>query len=962
MVNWQEIDSKWQDAWREARLFEVEPDQRQKFYLTVAYPYVSGPMHIGHGRTYTVPDVIARYKRMRGYNVLFPMAYHFTGTPIVGASKRVARREEKFIKVLTEVYGIPKDSLPDFENPNYFATFFAKESDLSYRKGMEWLGYSIDWRREFTTIDPHYKHFVTWQYHKIMDTGLIVKGKHPVKWCPGCGNPVTDHDLLEGEGVEISEFTLLKYKMGDYILPAATLRPETVFGVTNIWLNPDVRYVSVDVDGELWVVSEQAVEKLRQQGYKVGTSRPITIDFKNEAEVPLTHKKVSILPASFVDPNNATGVVGSVPSHAPYDYVALLELQQRPEQLEHYGISPDTISQIKPISLIEVSGFGESPAIDVVEKMGIKNQKDSKLEDATAEVYRNEFAKGRMRPWVQKYSDMPVSEAKKAVRDDMLASGEAAVMHEFSARPVTCRCGTPAMIKMVEDQWFLNYADEDWKAKARACLGKMQLVPPESRVQFEHTISWLHEWPCTRNIGMGTPAPWDPNWIIESLSDSTIYMAYYTISHILKTIEPDRLNDQVFDYVLHGKGDPAAISKSTGIEREKLEAMKKEYDYWYPLDYRMSANELIPNHLTFHIFHHALLLPDRCPRGVVSFGMAILEGQKMSSSKGNIIAINEAVREYGADTVRIYLMSVAEPWQDIDWKAADVDAMRRNLERFYSLAEEIISLQGQKSPVFGQPERWMLSRLQKHVKGATDALETFETRKAVQHSFFMLTQDVRRYMKRAKDPDAQASTLKRVLDVWLRLLTPFAPHLCEELWQKSGKDGFISTSRWPTVDEHAIDEGVEFSEDYIARVIEDVGNITKVIKTKPTRACIYVAQDWKWKAYRMAMKHMEAGKVDFGKLLRDVEKELGLRLHKADLSKLLQQMIATIRETSEEELKMVESTDVDEYTALKDASDFIHEQLGLHEVLVFKTGAQVIYDPKERANASVPLRPAIYLE
>jgi leucyl-tRNA synthetase len=962
MVNWQELDARWQRAWADAKIFESKPDERPKFYLTVAYPYVSGPMHIGHGRTYTVPDVIARYKRMRGFNVLFPMAYHFTGTPIVGAAKRVARRETEFIKILTERYGVRAESLKDFENPYHFATHFARESELSYRKGMEWLGYSIDWRREFTTVDPHYKRFITWQYNKLREAGLVVKGKHPVKWCPGCGNPVTDHDLLDGEGVEIIDFTLLKYRMGEYVLPAATLRPETVFGVTNLWLNPEVRYVSVQVDGELWIVSEQAVEKLHQQGFRTGEVKPIELDFTKEVEVPLTHKRVPILPARFVDPNNATGVVGSVPSHAPYDHVALLEIQQKPELLEPYGLDPQKILQLKPISLIEVVGFGESPAIDVVNRMGIKHQTDPKLEEATAEVYRNEFAKGRMRPWVPKYAGMPVSEAKLAVRDDMLANNDAALLYEFSTRPVTCRCNTPVVIKVVEDQWFLDYANEGWKEKARACLDRMDLVPAETRAQFEHTIGWLHEWPCTRKIGMGTPAPWDQNWIIESLSDSTIYMAYYTISHILKTVKQDKLNDEIFDYIFHGKGEAEEISTSSGIELEKLRRMRREFEYWYPLDYRMSANELIPNHLTFHIFHHAQLFPDRCPRGVVSFGMAILEGEKMSSSRGNIIAINEAVRRYGADTVRIYLMSVSEPWQDLDWKTTEVAAMQRNLERFYSLAEEIIALPEEGPPILEQAERWMLSRLQKHVAAVTDALERFETRKGVQHAFFMLMQDIRRYMKRARNPEARAYVLRKVLEVWLRLLAPFSPHVCEELWKRLGKEGFVSVAPWPTVDTEMIDEVAEFTENYVAGVIEDIGEIKKVLKTEPSRVCLYVAQDWKWKAYHMAAQHLAVGKVDFGKLLREVGRKLGLRLHKADLSKLLQQIMRTLRETSEEELKLIESVAIDEFTVLKEASVFIREQLGLQEVLVFKADDRARYDPNDRARMSVPLRPAIYLE
>jgi leucyl-tRNA synthetase len=545
----------------------------------------------------------------------------------------------------------------------------------------------------------------------------------------------------------------------------------------------------------------------------------------------------------------------------------------------------------------------------------------------------------------------------------MLANGEAATMYEFSTMPVTCRCGTKVVVKVVEDQWFLNYANENWKEKARKCLANMHLVPPETRAQFEHTIDWLHEWPCTRHIGMGTPAPWDPNWIIESLSDSTIYMAYYTISHILKTIEPEKLSDEVFDYVFWGKGVPNVVSALTGIEQEKLEEMKKEFDYWYPLDYRMSANELISNHLTFHVFHHALLFPDRCPRGIVNFGIAVLEGEKMSSSKGNIIAINEAVRQYGADTVRLYLMSVAEPWQDLDWRASEVAAMQKNLERFYSLADEIIAMPGAAVPSFAQPERWMLSRLQRHIEAVTNALDAFETRKAVQHAFFMLMQDVRWYMKRSRQPEARAHMLKRVLNVWLRLLSPFTPHICEELWQRSGGKGFVSVASWPSVERGLIDESAELVESYIGRVLEDVAKIQKVVKVQqPRRVCLYVAQDWKWAAYRIAMEHVRAGRVDFGRLLRTVEEKLGLRLYRADLSKYLQLVVQELRGISEEELEVIAKTEVDEFQVLLEAADFIREQLGAGAVQVFRADDAKRYDPQDRARLAVPFRPAIFVE
>ena len=953
MRDFREICEEWQEAWRKSRIFEANPDDRPKFYLTVAYPYVSGPMHIGHARTYTVPDVVARYKRMRGYNVLFPMAYHFTGTPIVGAARRVAVRDPTIVRVLTERYGVPPEMLEKFEDPEFYGNYFAKESEMSYRKGMESLGYSIDWRREFRTIDPHYKKFITWQYHKIWNAGLIVKGRHPVKWCRTCGNPVTDHDLLEGEGVEMVEFTLVKYRMGDLVFPAATLRPETIFGVTNIWLNPQAEYVKVEVDGERWVVSRAAVEKLREQGYRVGGIEPFEVRFGQEVEVPVTGKRVPILPATFVDPENATGVVGSVPAHAPYDYIALEDLKRDPSR---WGLSREVVERIEPIGIIEVEGFGELPAVEVVRRMGIESQTDGRLEEATVEVYRTEFLKGRMREWIPEYGGMRVSEAKVAVKQELVSTGRGAVMYEFAGGPVVCRCGTKVTIKVVEDQWFIDYGREDWKEKARKCLAGMHLVPPETRAQFEYTIDWLREWPCTRKVGMGTPAPWDPSWVIESLSDSTIYMAYYTISHILKTIDPERLDDDVFDYVFYGIGDPAEISARRGIEREKLEMMRREFTYWYPLDYRMSADELIPNHLTFHIFHHVLLFPELCPRGIVSFGMVILEGQKMSSSKGNIVAISEAVREFGADTVRLHLLSVAEPWQDLDWRSGEVRGTHANLRRFASLAEEILSVS--EGGEVGRVERWLISRTGFHLAEATAAIEAFETRKALQHAFYMMMQDVRRYLARRRER-ASGKVLREVLNIWVRMLAPFIPHLCEEIWRMMGMEGFVSLARWPEAPER--DPAVELEEVFIDGVIEDILEIKKVTgRERPRTVCIYVADEWKWKAFQEIAKLGGAGAVDMREAMRRV-REAVLDVPGEKLAKVVQRMAAEIRKMPPERMEAI-GRGLDEAAVLKDAEDYLRRQTGAERVMIFRESDPARYDPAGKAENSLPLRPAIFLE
>lgn len=964
LVDWKEIDKKWQKAWREEEIFEADPSEESKFYLTVAYPYVSGPMHVGHARTYTVPDAIARYKRMQGHNVLFPMAFHFTGTPLMGASKRVQNRDEEFLETLTDLYGVDEGEISKFEDPEYFGEYFAKESDLSYKKGMKLLGYSIDWRREFRTIDECYKKFITWQYHKLMDMGLVNKGEHPVKWCPNDQNPVTDHDLLEGEGVSIVEYSLLKYRVDDYVLPAATLRPETVFGVTNLWLNPDVDYVVAEVESEKWVVSEEGLKKLRNQNFDIGEISELDEQIiGREAEAPLIDRKIPILPASFVDPSNATGIVYSVPSHAPYDYVALAELQKKPELLKDFDIDPEEVASIEPISLIKHSEYGESPAIDVVERENITSQDDSQLEEATEEVYQNEFSSGVVRDWVSEYGGMSVSEAKDGVHQDLIDRNEGSMMYEFSEKPVICRCGTRCFVKVVEDQWFLNYSNSDWKEKARACLAEMDLVPPETRAQFEYTIGWLEEWPCTRRVGMGTPAPWDPSWVIESLSDSTIYMIYYPIAHILRDIDSEKLTDEVFDYVLLGFGDLDSLAEDSGIEKDKLEKMRKQVDYWYPLDYRLSANELISNHLTFHIFHHvALFTADKWPQGIGSFGMALLEGEKMSSSKGNIIPINKATEKYGADAVRLYLTSGVEPWQDFDWQVQEAKAMVRHLDRFYDYAQEVMDLPETEKPDLGVSDRWMLSRLQEHIRRTSEALENFETRKASQHAFFFMMQDLRWYLNRTGESDARNWTLKKVFNAWIRLLAPFTPHICEEIWDQMGKDGFVSQADWPEVNEEFVDEIAEFSEDYVKAIKDDISQILEVTDIEqPEKISLYVAEDWKKEAYLMALDQVREGEVEVGDLIGKAKEKFS-DVDPKRLADFFKSAVKEIRQIPEDKAATIKENEISELQILENSNKFLKSWFDSEDVEVYEADDPEKRDPQSRAEKSIPFKPAIFVE
>ena len=156
-------------------------------------------------------------------------------------------------------------------------------------------------------------------------------------------------------------------------------------------------------------------------------------------------------------------------------------------------------------------------------------------------------------------------------------------------------------------RWTKRCSNGKWKKDVLGHVKGLSLVPDWARKDYEHTINWLEQWPCVRNFGLGTKLPQDDRFIIEPLSDSTIYMAYYTIAHKITRYRPDQLVPEFFDFVMLGKGKPADVSKKTGIPSEELRDMQSSFGYWYPLDWRCSALELIQNHLTFMLFHQNLV-------------------------------------------------------------------------------------------------------------------------------------------------------------------------------------------------------------------------------------------------------------------------------------------------------------------------------------------------------------------
>jgi len=960
-IKWEEIEEKWRKKWQEAHLFEADPDpKKKKIFVTFPYPYMNGPLHLGHGFTATRVDVYARFMRMRGYNVLFPWAWHWTGEPIVGASLRIKSGDKDLIRALKEIDGVPEEELEKFVDPVYMASYYTQES----REVVNGIGFSVDWRREFhtTSHEPTYSKFIEWQYLTLRDLRYVIRGTHPVVWCPLCQSPTGDHDRLVGEGVFPEEYILIKFIFGDAYLPAATFRPETIFGVTNMFINPDADYVEALVDGEKWIISKSAAMKLSEQLREVKILR----ELKGKELIgkyfkePISYRELPILPGWFVDPDSATGVVYSVPAHAPADWVALKDLMSKPDLLKEFEIPLEVVRGIKPISLISIEGFGDYPAVDIVEQMGIKDQFDPRLEEATSTIYRKEFHTGILKPICGKYAGKIVKDVKAQIIEDFKRMGIASTMYDLPQK-VICRCTAKCIVKILSDQWFLKYSDPEWKRLAHEAIDSAEIFPESAKSYFHDKIDWLRDWACARKTGLGTPLPWDPEWIIETLSDSTIYMAFYTIAkHIRQhNIRTEQLTREFFDYIFLGRGDLEDVSIKSGVDAHILKEMRDEFLYWYPVDLRVSAKELVPNHLSFFIFQHVALFPKELwPRAIGVNGMLMIEGEKMSKSKGNFLTLKEAISRYGADVTRMTLILGAEDMDDPDWRNENAIVIDARLKSLYALISQIANLSGEEE--VKSIDRWLLSVIQGRIRAVTEAIENLKTRTAAEIALYEVWNDIRWYLRRKRKPNP--SVLKEVANIWVRLLAPFIPFLCEELWSVLGNEGFVSVAKWPEYDESKIDVKSEETELFIRNLLDDTTNILRVTRLSPTKICYYIAAPWKWKVYMKLLKESLLKRLDMKESMRTLMADIELKSMMKALAPLVSRLVEEINTLpTERRQRLLKAGVIDEFHEIDEAKEFFEKEFNVN-VIVYREDDPNKYDPKGRAQHARPLKPAIYIE
>jgi len=580
-------------------------------------------------------------------------------------------------------------------------------------------------------------------------------------------------------------------------------------------------------------------------------------------------------------------------------------------------------------------------------------------------LYLKEFTDGKLNEKCDKFNNEKVQFGRDKVRAWLAENNHLERFPVLENAPVYCRCGAECVVKILNNQWFLNYGDEEWKKLARSCFDEMNILPNNIKTEFKEVIDWLHERACARQQGLGTKLPWDHDWIVESLSDSVIYMAYYTLSRFVNdgTVQPENLTKEFFDYVLLDKGDAHLAANTSKLSEDIINTMKREFTYFYPVDSRHSGRDLVQNHLSFFVLNHVAIFDKKLwPREIVVNGSVMMDGAKMSKSMGNIIPLRTAIRDHGADPIRLAIISSAELLQDADFNMESVYGIQNKLE---SLLEECSRLKNSPVSKLQAEDRWILSKTQNKIAEITEAVEKMRLREALHDILFTFESDLSWYAKRvqAKERKDVSGILHEINSARVAMLSPFAPHIAEEMWENLGNSELASRTQWPKYSKDKVDATSIQSEELLKGTIDDIANILKVTKITPQKIVIYVNSDsMKSKIYHKILSIMVGGQNNMGVVM----KELIADPETSDAKKMpdyIQKVIKDLHSESEE-IKQMKLKDVefDEKEFLKSELPQIGKKEFGVDISVYSEKDEDIYDPKEKARHARPFKPAILIE
>ncbi len=876
MVNFNKISKKWQKRWEDAGIFHTKVDpKKNKLYVLEMYPYPSGSgLHMGHARNYCIGDAFARFKRMRGFNVLYPMGYDSFGLP----AENAAIKAKSHPKIFTE------------------------KAIKNFQKQQKALGLSYDWNRMIMSHDPAYYRWDQWIFLKMYEKGLAYKRKATVNWCPKCNTVLANEQVHNGKcwrhtdtQVEFKELnqwflkitayadellddipnlnwnedvktmqknwigkskgTLIHFPVVDKekTLTVFTTRPDTFFGITFLVYAPEHPDVLQLVEGTEYeqkvrafiskVMAQDRFDRTAEDKEKEG------MFIGQYAINPVTKEKIPIYIANFVLYEYGTGAIIAVPAHDQRDfefakkYNLPIKVVINPPD---YDLNADKMAR----AYIGSGNMVNSAQFDGMNNIDAINEITKFLQEKGYGKFTTQY---RLRDWLisrQRFWGCPIP-------------------------IVYCdKCGTVAVN---ENELPVRLPDD-----VKFTSAKNPLIEHENFVNTDCPK-------CGGNAKRETDT-------MDTFIDSSWYYLRYC--------DPNN-NRQAFN--------------------------PEKAAYWMPIDMYIGGKEHATMHLIYFRFFTKFLRDigmvkiDEPALNLFNQGMLHKNGVVMSKSKGNVVTQEEISEKYGIDTARFFLLFVAAPDKDMEWDDKGIEGAYRFLKKLYYLVDTKDRVK--------KEIKIQETKIHKTVKDVTEYINNFNYNKALI-----------RIMETVNYIHNEEKISQDIIEKLILILSPFTPHICEELWERIGRNGFVSNHEWPEYDEEKIDTTLEAQEGIIDQTLADIRSVIELADIEPKNITLIMASAWKYDVFRKIKDKLEKTR-NISEIIKDVKDGK----HDKEIAQFVQKAIKNPAKLPEYILSPEEEID-----ALSRAKDKISS--------IFKCDVEVkVAEESEspKAKSAAPYKPAI---
>jgi leucyl-tRNA synthetase len=883
-----ETEKKWQEKWEKDQTFKSKESEKPKFYCLEMYPYPSGKLHMGHVRNYALGDCVARFKRMQGFNVLYPMGYDSFGLPAENAAIKTGVDPEEHTN--KNIEGI--------------------------KAQQKQLGLSYDWNRQIQSHDPEYYRWNQWFFIQLYKKGLAYKKASLVNWCPDCNT------VLANEQVEESKCWRCKAEV--------TLKPleQWFFKITDY-----AEELLKDIDTlEDWPERVKTMQK-----NWIGKSKGTLINFDVVDE---EGKKIDTISTFTTRPDTIYGVTYLV---LAAEHPKIIEWTKGTEQEKPVKAF---MREVQKKSVIERTAEGK-------EKNGIFLGK-----------YFINPVNGEIFPlWAADYALMDYGTgAVMAVPTHDQRDFEFAKKYKLPLKLVITpkegyEINPETMNRAFLDQGILINSEQFDGMNNLEATNQISKYLEEKGWGKRTTTYRLRDWLISRQRYWGTPIPIIYCEKCGALPDENL---------------PVKLPK---DIKFTGKGNPLETSESfnnakcpkcNGPAKRETDTMdtfvdsswyffrfctpnenkrmfSTEADYWMPVDQYIGGIEHAILHLLYARFFTKALRDLGLTKVSEPFkrllcqGMVCKDGAKMSKSIGNVVDPSGIINEYGADTARLFILFTALPEKELEWSDQGVAGSFRLINKVSRLIEPFES-----SKEITNKDKHIESKTHKTIKKVTEQIENFQMSFAI-GSLIEFVNALSKYKEQKPNKKIYGNAVNSLI----KLMTPFTPHICEELWEKLDNKSFISTESWPTYDESKIDTKAEAGEHLVNEIKSDIMSLLKLIKQEPKKITLIIATDWKYEFIKLIKEKLETTRNP--KDIIQAVMATDLKKYSQDVMKLIPKFIKDPSKLPKEVL-----TQEDEMAAINESLEHLKEEFSADFEITTKTD-----NPKSKQ--ALPGKPAIVI-